>query len=394
VRLLRLMVTAAALVGAAAPHARAGSCPLPLDSQLKAMRAFVPIHKFVMNEPRCVNCHGGVNPHLDEPGPDPDDPNAVASTVAHGPGAIGRFETPDANGVRRTMEVSCIGCHDGMAPRRDGSTSRWFTAPPFLAFLNKDAPTLCKQFKRATGSAEHFLGHLQDDNGGNAFTATAFLGNRGVESLAPIPPSISHAAFTRMGREWIDALGGEFKGDESCGCEPKLNGKFTSLDSSAMDSVRISGDLTWKLEPQADAAPGAPLVFKPESGDITVELRYNTPGIASHCEALGRRTFSVDRMARGALRFMKLELQDDGSYQVTLVIPDHPDPFPTWELEGKCVFPNVTAAAPSPVKFMSMVLGTQRGTAQSGAEIQGELETPIRQGPRTTTGSWSFTAEK
>jgi hypothetical protein len=390
---LRRLVAAAALSAPAALLAQGGSCPMPLEAQLKSIRAFKPIHKFVMNEPRCVNCHGGVNPHLDEPGADPDDSNAAPSTVAHGPGGIDRFVAPDGDGVRRTMEVSCIGCHDGMAPKRDGSTSRWFTAPSFLAFLNKDAPTLCKQFKRTTGSAEHFLGHLEDDNGGNAFTKTAFLGNRGVDGLAPIPPSISHAALIRLGREWIGAMGGQFKGDESCGCEPKLEGKFTSVDSSPVDSIKISGDLVWKLEEQGDAAPGTPLVFKPQSGEITVELQFNTPGIASHCEGLGRRTFSVDRMARGALQFMKLELEDDGRYQVTLVIPDHPDPFPTWELDGKCVFPNVRTAAPMPVKFMSVVLGKQQGTVQPGEGIAGEVKPAIRRGPRTITGSWTFTAD-
>jgi hypothetical protein len=391
VRSLRWAVVAT-LAAPASLLAAGASCPMPLDAQLKSIRAFAPIHKFVMHEPRCVNCHGGVNPHVDAPGPDPDDANAVPSTVAHGPGGIDRFVQPDADGVRRTMEVSCIGCHDGMAPKRDGSKSRWFTAPPFLAFLNKDAPTLCKQFKRTSESAAHFLGHLEDDNGGNAFTKTAFLGNRGVDGLAPIPPSISHAALIRLGREWIAAMGGEFQGDETCGCEPQLEGKFTSVDSSPVDSVKITGDLVWKMEDPGGAPPGAPLVFKPRSGEITVELRFNTPGIASHCEGLGRRTFSVDGMARGALRFMKLELGEDGGYEVTLVIPDHPDPFPTWELDGKCVFPNVTAAAPMPVKSMSVVLGKQRGVVREGEGIAGEVEPPIRRGPRTITGSWSFTA--
>lgn len=366
---------------------------MPLDAQLKAIKAFAPIHSFVMNEPRCVNCHGGVNPHVETPGPDADAPHEVPSTVAHGPGAIDRFEQPDADGVRRTMEVTCSGCHDGMAPKRDGSSSRWFTAPPFLAFQNKDAPTLCKQFKRATGSADRFIGHLEDDNGGNAFTKTAFLGNRGIEGLAPIPPSISHAALIRLGREWIDAMGGRFQGDESCGCEPRLRGKFKSVDSSPVDSIKVSGDLVWKLEDPSGAAPGAPMVFKPRSGEITVEIQYHNPGIASHCEALGRRTFQVDSLARGALRFMNLEIEEDGRYRVTLVIPDNPDPFPTWTLEGKCVFPMQASPAPSPVKYISMVLGKQQGMVEPGKGIVGELKTPIRRGARTTTGSWSFREE-
>lgn len=366
-----------------------GACPLPLAKQLKSVSAFAPIHKFVVNEPRCVNCHGGVNPHIDEPGPDPDAPDEVPSRVAHGPGAIDRFVVPDAQG-RRTMEVTCNGCHDGMAPRGDGSNSRWFTAPPFLTFLDKDAPTLCKQFKRATGSAEHFVGHLVDDNGGNAFTKTAFAGNRGVEGLEPIPPSISHAALIRLGREWIDAMGGEFKGDESCGCEPQMRGKFTSLDSSSLDSVKVTGDLVWKLDPQSGAPPGGPMVFKPKSGSITVELKFNAPGIASRCEGLGSKTFNVESLSRSALRLMKLELEEDGRYRVMLVIPDNPDPFPTWMLDGKCVFPNIVAPAPMAVKYISMALGKQQGAVDPEKGIIGELNPPIRRGPRTITGHWSF----
>lgn len=50
----------------------------------------------------------------------------------------------------------------------------------------------------------------------------------------------------RLGQEWVDAMSGAFKGDESCGCEASLNGKFSSTDSSGRDSIKVSGDLVWK----------------------------------------------------------------------------------------------------------------------------------------------------
>ncbi len=120
-----------------------------------------------------------------------------------------------------------------MVRRRDGSESTWFTAPDFLSFVGKDATTLCRQMKRATRTATEFLGHLQDDNGGNAFGPTAFKGDRGLDqtiygpdkdspALVPAePPSKTRAELMQMARNWVTAMGGSFKGDESCGCEHK-----------------------------------------------------------------------------------------------------------------------------------------------------------------------------
>ena len=56
----------------------------------------------------------------------------------------------------------------------------WTLAPLFLAFVDKDATTLCRQIKRVTGTADEFLGHLKDDNGKTNFAGTAYLGNRGL----------------------------------------------------------------------------------------------------------------------------------------------------------------------------------------------------------------------
>ena len=112
-----------------------------------------------------------------------------------------------------------------MAPRRDGSKSLWMMAASFHSFVDKDATTLCKQFKRSSRDANDFLGHMNDDNGGNNFAGTAFLGNRGLDAdrygdvVRPQPPSLNHADFIKLARDWIDAMGGQFRGDESCGCE-------------------------------------------------------------------------------------------------------------------------------------------------------------------------------
>src|SRR6188508_1782576 len=66
------------------------ACPLDFKQQTDSIRAFEPIASFLTREPRCANCHGGVNPFIEGTGPDPEDENVPASTTAHGGGRIQR----------------------------------------------------------------------------------------------------------------------------------------------------------------------------------------------------------------------------------------------------------------------------------------------------------------
>jgi len=225
-RLLHVELAALAFVLGLTPLTAVGqkSCPLTEAQSKKAVAAFGKIADFVLNEPRCVNCHGGVNPHIASIGLNPQDPTEPASLKIHGGGVIQK----STNG---TIEAECMDCHDHMANKRDGSpTKQWMTAAPFHNFLDKDATTLCRQFKKSLGSAQEFLGHIKDDNGGNNFAQTAFNGDRGLDPdqyldpagpnyVAPKQPSISHDAFVKLGQDWISAMGGKFQGDENCGCE-------------------------------------------------------------------------------------------------------------------------------------------------------------------------------
>ena len=207
--------------------ARPPVCPLSESQTKKSIDAFARIADFLTNEKRCSNCHGGVNPYLEGIGADPGDPSAPVSVVEHGGGKVPREGAKSADG-QPIIDSGCNECHSNMPPRtRDGSPSRWMTAPGFLAFVGKDATALCKQIKGASRDADDFIGHLTDDNGGNNFGGAAFNGDRGLDrSMYPeseVPtqkPRISHAALLKMGHEWVDAMGGEFKGDRECGCVP------------------------------------------------------------------------------------------------------------------------------------------------------------------------------
>jgi len=235
------------------------SCPLTEEQSQKAVAAWTKVSNFLTSEPRCVNCHGGVNPYMDGIGLDPNDPNAPFSLVEHGGGK----QEHENTGL---MDQKCKKCHNDMArkgqwvevgdkappPAPAGAPSdNWTTAPSFLSFVDKDTTAICRQVKRSTGSAEEFIGHLKNDNGKTNFAGTAFLGNRGLSeedlegfSVKIEPPSVSHAAVVKLGEDWVNAMGGKFQGDENCGCE-LTHDNWSGRVTYVIDSKGDEGHEQW-----------------------------------------------------------------------------------------------------------------------------------------------------
>ena len=223
--------------GCPATAQKAPVCPLTEKQTNDAMDAWAKIAAFITSEPRCVNCHGGVNPYIEGIGLDSNDPfkdaEAPVSRIEHGGGA----QKHENTGL---MDQGCKKCHDGMAPNKTwvevgdkpdawpegAGLPNWTLAPNFLSFIDKDAVTLCRQIKKSTGSADAFINHLRDDQGRTNFAGTAFYGNRGLgeDSLDGLnvqiqAPSVTHEEVLKLGNDWIAAMGGSFQGDEGCGCE-------------------------------------------------------------------------------------------------------------------------------------------------------------------------------
>jgi len=177
-------------------------CPLSDAQTQKSIDAFAKMVPTFTQEPRCVNCHGGVDP--------------FAKPTNHG-------------GDTREVGSDCDECHDEVPAKRSGEASKWRLANQEHFFKGKDAKTLCKQMRDVFQEGADFIGHLIDDNGNSKFTEVAFLGTRGLDKFGRSfvkdykdepPQHITHGGLINLGTAWIDAMGGEFKGDVDCGCEP------------------------------------------------------------------------------------------------------------------------------------------------------------------------------
>jgi hypothetical protein len=382
------------------------SCPLPLARQIDSIHAFSPIASFLTSEPRCFNCHGGVNPHIEGTGNDPEDADAPPSLTEHGGGRILRQRDTAPDGTV-LIESECRDCHSNMAPRRDGGPSLWMTAPSFLSFVGKDAPTLCRQIKRATGTAEHFRGHLEDDNGGNQFGRAAFAGDRGLDpqmyDIPPEPPSITHSELMQMARQWIDAMGGSFQGDERCGCEVELEGTFSQTHTSAQTAAigtmaqdyTINGRLVFRpQEADEEHLPMLPSFgpdtsssfLRPSAGEIAVEINHESRGIGGGvCTVTGSRTFEVEQLSEEARQNLWLELAEDGRYKLSLGVISRYLLTPV-EVVCRVARRDVRSTEQWDVAVM---IGLQQGTVGENG-IDGRLDPPLRLGAATITGQWSF----
>lgn len=178
-------------------------CPLSEAQTQNSIEAFAKMVP-TFHHKRCANCHGGVNPF---------------TGANHGGGKIDVTEDQMDQGA-------CNVCHDKLPPLRSGKTPVWkLPVLPDHSFVNKDAKTLCEMMKKAFNAFPHpgtqFEFHILEDNGKTDFQMIAFAGTRGVSDRPPEPiEGLTLGGFFDQAIAWVDAMGGEFKGDERCGCEP------------------------------------------------------------------------------------------------------------------------------------------------------------------------------
>lgn len=144
----------------------------------------------VFTSPRCLGCHGQVNP---------------SQGTGHEGGKVDVAFDDSGDMAKGTKEEkACLECHT--------AANQWRTAPGALSFVGKDAPALCAQIKRVNGlggtnaaAQRTFLAHLSTDY----FIGLAFVGKRAVGDTSPFGPlaaerpGMSRPEFVAAARRWL-----------------------------------------------------------------------------------------------------------------------------------------------------------------------------------------------
>jgi len=193
------------------------NCPLSEEQAQNSVDAWDKIAQVFTGQPRCFNCHGGVDPFAE----DAKDKHGggqlvtIMKTVPD-PDTGEPHEVPDGE----ANFGQCKECH------RD-FPGVWRL--PQVSFVGVDALTLCTTMKSLM-SAESFIAHIEHDaDPTSPFIQEAFTGRMGLPPLLakdlakkyPDPPvGVTHQDLIQMAHAWVDAQGGKFQGDDSCGCTP------------------------------------------------------------------------------------------------------------------------------------------------------------------------------
>ena len=185
----------------------------------------------------------------------------------------------------------------------------------------------------------------------------------------------------------------------------KFEGSFTQTDTTDLASglgggtniQKVTGKVVWTPEEKAPAAPSFGDVrssfFRPTSGEITVDLQYDFRGLAnSACKQQGRKSFPIAGLPENLLRFLWIEIAEDGRYKLSIGLPDRVWQVWSMQAEAVCTFPGGAVHRESvAINGIAVMLGVHQGTLKDDQTIAGELPAPIRHGPRVITGNWSFT---
>ncbi len=186
----------------------------------------------------------------------------------------------------------------------------------------------------------------------------------------------------------------------------KFEGTFSQTDTADLagglgggtDVQKVTARLVWT--PEEAKAPSAPSFgdvrssfFRPTSGEITVDLQYDFRGFAdSACKQQARKSFPIAGLPENLLRFLWIEIAEDGRYKLSLGLPDRVWQVWSMEVEAVCTFPGGNVSRDrARVNDVAVQLGVHQGTLKDDQSIVGELPAPIRRGPRVITGNWSFT---
>jgi hypothetical protein len=190
----------------------------------------------VFRHPRCLNCHGGINPF----------------SKAH----RGFDQVEEGKGNEQ-----CQDCHDGLPG--------WRVPGEPVFFAGKSDEELCLQMKRFEKTGESFVEHLLNDHGDIQFIAAGFKGDRALgEGLADYgivaaPPPGTQAELTAKAQRWVDDLEGHYADSPECGCvapgiKLRIHHKMEhNLPKALITHEASQADFEIKLLPMGEDKPGA-----------------------------------------------------------------------------------------------------------------------------------------
>jgi len=213
----------------------APSCPLSLPEQVKSVKAFAKMMP-VFRHPRCTNCHGGVNPFVEQ------------EVGGHRGGAM---EPPPPFNREQCQE-----CHDQLVG--------WDIPGTPLFFAGKSDEEICMQVKAFAETGHSFVEHIRHDHGLIQFIAAGFKGDRALDqqSLADYdvvvdkPPG-TQEQLTEKARTWVKAMGGEgkFEGSPECGCvKPRIELTMSSDWMGTDGSQTVTAEVKATVELTADSS--------------------------------------------------------------------------------------------------------------------------------------------
>ena len=259
-------------------------CTVSDNDFAKAQSAFAKMAD-VFRNPRCLNCHGGVNPFT---------PN-----TKHAGGAYDISRDREGVPTSETFD-QCQTCHGDVPGWQIPSSDMWFTG--------KDNVALCKLIKRNSGSGAGLMDHLTSDS--PPLIEVGFKGTRGLNQLGrdqvknyraePIQ-GVTHGQLIQSAREWLDALGtsgsstdiitGDAESD--CGC---LQHHY-AFEVHSEATINLQG-MHW--ESGFGSAPRIRIVFDQGGAfhsDKTA-LTQSGAGQAEGCTMQGRSELSISVKGR------------------------------------------------------------------------------------------------
>ena len=225
------------------------SCPLPVDQQVKAVKAFREMMP-VFRHPRCFNCHGGLD--------------ITDSTKHEGAEFVPDGMNPRALMTppqRKALHENCDVCHSsvrGAMTRLDGTQlAGWLMAPEPMMWTGKSDERLCLDAKRFEAVPDSFVDHVLTDHGEVQFIEAAYHGVRGLSpkdrtanGIVPEPPPGSQRDLVAKARKWVQLVDGHWKKasgttePSECGCVlPKI--KLQVHHRSAIDPTHVTHRTGW-----------------------------------------------------------------------------------------------------------------------------------------------------